>query len=195
MPSKILLRRNRMSRATPFTFTWSKRVYSERNVNSYNHELSKESKPQEPTSGPQMHDAVAPRSSTDVLLAVVSVRLCAEGSTLDTCALFDTGSQATILCEDVVRLLGLTRTATFNPIRYLSRKRSRLRSPIRKSWTLNSPLFEAKMNLKLPKPLLFHIFTLVVVVQSKSTQGTTPCGDLARGRSLVHAFRLNAIYY
>ncbi|XP_045026337.1 uncharacterized protein LOC123470277 [Daphnia magna] len=56
--------------------------------------------------GPQTL-AIAPRLSSDVLLAVVPVRLQAGCRTLDVFALLDTGSQATLLREDAAQELCL----------------------------------------------------------------------------------------
>ncbi|XP_045036464.1 uncharacterized protein LOC123477110 [Daphnia magna] len=56
--------------------------------------------------GPQTL-AIAHRLSSDVLLAVVPVRLRAGCRTLDFFALLDTGSQATLLREDAAQALGL----------------------------------------------------------------------------------------
>ncbi|XP_059352180.1 uncharacterized protein LOC130698697 [Daphnia carinata] len=57
--------------------------------------------------GPQTF-AIAPRSASNVLLAVVQVRLRAGDRTLDVFALLDIGSQATLLREDAAEALGLT---------------------------------------------------------------------------------------
>ncbi|XP_057377943.1 uncharacterized protein LOC130699905 [Daphnia carinata] len=57
--------------------------------------------------GPQTF-AIAPRSASNVLLAVVPVRLRAGDRTLDVFALLDTVSQATLLREDAAEALGLT---------------------------------------------------------------------------------------
>ncbi|XP_045028397.1 uncharacterized protein LOC123471281 [Daphnia magna] len=62
---------------------------------------------QECFQGPQTL-AIAPRLTSDVLLAVVPVRLRAGCRTLDVFALLDTGSQATLLREDAANALGLT---------------------------------------------------------------------------------------
>ncbi|XP_045035892.1 uncharacterized protein LOC123476942 [Daphnia magna] len=56
--------------------------------------------------GPQTL-AIAPRLSSDVLFAVVPVRLRAGCRTLDVFALHDTDSQATLLREDAAQALGL----------------------------------------------------------------------------------------
>ncbi|XP_032799158.2 uncharacterized protein LOC116936052 [Daphnia magna] len=62
---------------------------------------------QECFQGPQTL-AIAPRLTSDVLLAVVPVRLPAGCRTLDVFAQLDTGSQATLLREDAANVLGLT---------------------------------------------------------------------------------------
>ncbi|XP_057376132.1 uncharacterized protein LOC130697028 [Daphnia carinata] len=57
--------------------------------------------------GPQTL-AIAPRSASNVLLAVVPVRLRAGDRTLDVFALLDSEGQATLLREDAAQALGLT---------------------------------------------------------------------------------------
>ena len=52
-------------------------------------------------------NSVAPKTIAEVLLAVVPVRVQAGGRFLDTHALLDNGSQATLIREDAARLLGL----------------------------------------------------------------------------------------
>ncbi len=56
--------------------------------------------------GPSSH-AIAARSPSDVLLAIVPVRIRSGGRMIETYALLDSGSQATLMRMDAARALGL----------------------------------------------------------------------------------------